>query len=432
MKLVTHSLPYKSNTDALLETLNPLGSLVALESAAHEHENGRWSIIAANPLKTTEELKFNAQTCHLIETLLKELPSTNSELPFIGGIIGHASYGFANKNHENKKSNIANSLVSAALYTWAFIFDHKNKASHLVYWTNISQISAQELIDFYNKPVEAHLTFSMNSEFSPNWSKQVYQSKIQIIHDYIKAGDAYQVNLTQKFNGKYTGSPLDAYRRIKAQSNSPYLTYFELNGAALASASPELFIQCHDGKVITKPIKGTTPRFSDKKDDLNSIQTLKNSQKDRAENLMITDLLRNDLSISCTNTKTPKLFEIESFETVHHLVSTITANKPKAVSPLFVFKTCFPGGSITGAPKSRAMEIISELEDFSREFYCGSSFYYSANQNFSSNILIRSFAFKDDIVSCWAGGGITIDSNWESEYQESLDKISKLMKVLEQ
>jgi para-aminobenzoate synthetase component 1 len=122
---------------------------------------------------------------------------------------------------------------------------------------------------------------------------------------------------------------------------------------------------------------------------------------------------------------------VESFETVHHLVSTITAKKPKAVTPLTVFKTCFPGGSITGAPKKRAMEIIGELEDFSREFYCGSSFYYSANQNFSSNILIRSFIFKGDLVNCWAGGGITMDSNWESEYQESLDKISKLMKALE-
>jgi para-aminobenzoate synthetase component 1 len=434
MNFVTKPLPYRLNTDTLLDTIRPLGHLVALESANPNHEGGRWSIISAGPVKTISETAFNSASAIEIERLIKHFPEEESELPFVGGVIGHVSYGFVqdtNIPNEPLPQNDTGSKITASLYTWAYLLDHKNKKALLVYWTEISQIGINTLVDFYHAEHRQADSFTMNSKFSAAWSQQDYIRKFNAIQDYIKSGDAYQVNLTQNFSGDYSGSALSAYFKLKAQSNSPYLTYYESKGFALASASPELFIQCNNNKVTTKPIKGTIPRATDSDSDLINMTKLKASKKDMAENLMITDLLRNDLSITCRNTNTPKLFELESFETVHHLVSTITAEKPAEISPLSVFKSCFPGGSITGAPKKRAMEIINELEDFSRDFYCGSTFCYSANGNFNSNILIRSFIFKDGEVNCWAGGGITIDSEWESEYQESLDKISKLMQALE-
>lgn len=434
MNFVTKPLPYRLNTDTLLDTIRPLGQLVAFESASPNHEGGRWSIISAGPIKTIPEVAFNGASAIEIESLLKLLPEEKSEFPFIGGIIGHATYGFVQDSvipNKPLSQNDTGSKITASLYTWAYLLDHKNKKAHLVYWTEISQIEINTLVDFYHAEHRQADSFNMRSKFSAVWSQQDYIKKFNAIQNYIKSGDAYQVNLTQKFSGDYFGSTLSAYCKLKTQSNSPYLVYYESEGFALASASPELFIQCNNNTVTTKPIKGTIPRATDSDSDLLNMEKLKASKKDMAENLMITDLLRNDLSITCRNTSTPKLFELESFETVHHLVSTITAEKPEAISPLSVFKSCFPGGSITGAPKKRAMEIINELEDFSRDFYCGSSFYYSANGKFNSNILIRSFVFKDGKVNCWAGGGITIDSEWESEYQESLDKISKLMQTLE-
>jgi para-aminobenzoate synthetase component 1 len=434
MNLVTKLLPYRLNTDTLLETIRPLGHLVALESANPTHESGRWSIISAGPIKTLSNAPFNDVATSGIERLIKQLSNTKSELPFIGGVIGHASYGFVDGNMDQTNPPIqhdVNSKITASLYTWAYLLDHKNKKTYLVYWTEVSQIDINMLIDYYHAEHKQPQDFNMRTKFSASWSHEQYKQKFNEIHEYIKSGDAYQINLTQKFMGGFSGSPLSAYCILKAKSHSPFLTFYESDDFVLASASPELFIKCENNKVTTKPIKGTMPRAVDIESDQASIQKLKESNKDMAENLMITDLLRNDLSITCYNTSTPKLFDIESFETVHHLVSTVTAEKPIETSPFSVFKSCFPGGSITGAPKKRAMEIISELEDFSRDLYCGSSFYYSANGNFNSNILIRSFVFKDDMVSCWAGGGITIDSDWKSEYQESLDKISMLMKVLE-
>ncbi len=267
--------------------------------------------------------------------------------------------------------------------------------------------------------------------FKPFWSKHHYKAQFQKVREYLLAGDCYQVNLTQLFHGSYTGDPLSAYFKLKSQSNSPYLVYFESDNLSVASASPEQFIQCTNELITTKPIKGTAPRSSNKLQDKLNIKTLSSSLKDKAENLMITDLLRNDLSVNCRQVKVDNIFAIESFETVHHLVTSISAVKPKEISAFKVFLDAFPGGSITGAPKKRSMEIIDELENFSRSFYCGSSFFYSANNNFSSNILIRSFTFKEGITRCWGGGGITIDSIWELEYQESLDKVSRLMAAID-
>ncbi len=434
MKLETFTLPYIESTTSLLSHLRQYGGLTALESGNGSHENGRWSIIAAAPIKSIQinNTYESAETVIQLEGLLNTIPATEHELPFIGGVLGHISYDLG---IPGLQPTIAlpyfteQPKLYAGLYVWAFVIDHQKRQTHLVYWHGLSLVNHQELIHLATKNSTVS-PFSITLPFKAYWSKQDYSSRIQKIHHYINSGDCYQVNLAQCFKGSFKGDTLDAYDRLKKTAQVPYASYFELEHMQFASMSPEMFISGSKGKLTTKPIKGTQPRGDNpQKDELNK-QVLKESSKDKAENLMIVDLLRNDLSKNASNVKVPKLFEVESFTTVHHLVSTVTATLNSHTSPFKLLLDAFPGGSITGAPKKRAMEVIGELESRPRSFYCGSSFYCSANDNFSSNILIRSFLFQNEEVLTWAGGGIIADSKWELEYKESLDKISRLMECL--
>ncbi len=436
MKLDITKLPYLDNTPTLLNQLRPLTGLVALESDNHDHENGRWSIISAAPSKIFRATnRHNADsTLQILESLFTQLPKQCHELPFIGGLLGHISYdlGLPSLNKPLNTPSFKNQpKVLVGLYTWAFVIDHKQKASHLVYWDDISIPKKIDLLEIFNNSFQSStMDFEITDQFKPLWHKDTYKKKIQTIHDYIQSGDCYQINLAQCFKAKYQGESLKAYTKLKKAAQVPFASYFDDTDMSFASLSPEMFITCENNKVVTKPIKGTQPRNQSAQIDNQNKTLLKESEKDQAENLMIVDLLRNDLSKNANKVKVPKLFDVESFTTVHHLVSTITAELNPDTSILKLFLDAFPGGSITGTPKKRAMEIIGELEEFPRSFYCGSSFYYSCNGKFSSNILIRSFLFQEGEVFTWSGGGIIADSKWELEYQESLDKISRLMASL--
>jgi para-aminobenzoate synthetase component 1 len=434
MKLETTKLPYLPNSESLLFNLSPKGGLVALESSLPNHENGRWSIISAEPCETLNLIDYqnNQELMTRLTDMHSKLPPNNLDLPFTGGVIGHVSYDLGLPNIEKRPDSTTPAII-AGLYTWAFLLDHKSKCTTLVYISGPSKTSKKELINIFTRSIDKTqelLPLKVTSTFKAAWSKIQYQNSIKAIHKYINAGDAYQVNLAQTFSSTYSGNPISGYEKLKKFAGVPFSSYFEHGDFAFASASPELFISVNQSEIITKPIKGTLPRSSQEKEDKKQIARLKSSKKDQAENLMIVDLLRNDISKNAVDVKVPALFEVESFETVHHLVSTITAKLSPKSTPLKLFFEAFPGGSITGAPKKRAMEIIQELEPQPRGFYCGSSFYYSANENFNSNILIRSFMFEKGNITCWAGGGIISDSKWELELQESLDKISKLMDCL--
>ena len=216
--------------------------------------------------------------------------------------------------------------------------------------------------------------------------------------------------------------------------NPSYSCYFEGRDCELVSVSPERFISIDaNGRLEAKPIKGTIKRSTDPVQDQLYIDELKNSAKNQAENLMIVDLLRNDLSMSAqpNSVKVEKLFELETHPNVHHLVSTISAQLKSDLTPAEAIANAFPGGSITGAPKKRAMEIIDELEAQPRSLYCGSFGYYSDTGNVDFNILIRSVEFRNGEMTCWGGGGITVDSDCEEEYEESLTKVRKIMDVVE-
>lgn len=275
--------------------------------------------------------------------------------------------------------------------------------------------------------------FSLASEFSSNLPHSDYLHAIARIHHYLRAGDCYQVNFARRFSARFRGDPFGAWLRLNLQHPAPHSSFFRLgNGDCVFGVSPERFLQIRNGVVITEPIKGSRQRGDTAQQDQQIGAELLSNPKDRAENLMIVDLLRNDLGKVCEagSVKAEPLFELRRFSNVQHLVSTITGQLRPEVHPLDALLSCFPGGSITGAPKKRAMEIIDELEPVPRGFYCGSQFVLDSDGNLDSNILIRTFQTHGEQIICHGGGGIVIDSDAEQEYQESLFKVEKLMAAL--
>lgn len=365
----------------------------------------------------------------LKENNLKENESITS---FNGGYIGFISYDFAAHQFINGQNHIQPSLFLGQYRSflkyidndWYFFSDEEN---------------ALDLFTYIEKELETPIvnnsknTFKLKNAIQPRWSKEQYFEAFYKIQEYIKSGDCYQINLTQEFKTSFTGSLLNKAEDLWNLTNAPYAGYLKLDQFELLSCSPELFIEFNQNKQIkTRPIKGTMPRYKNIEKDFISKQTLKNSQKDQAENVMIVDLLRNDLSIYANtgSVKTTQLFEIESFNQVHHMVSEIVATLKDDINPMQMLLSALPGGSITGAPKIRAMQIIEELEEEARGAYCGTLGYFNFDGTGRWNILIRSFQQYQNQLSLWAGGGITIASNAEAEYQESLDKISAMLNLM--
>jgi para-aminobenzoate synthetase component I len=267
-----------------------------------------------------------------------------------------------------------------------------------------------------------------------NMTHEAYARAFRRIRGYIHDGDCYQVNLAQRFSATATGDPWLAYQRLRIINPAPFSAYLNTPYAQILSASPERFLRIERGRVETRPIKGTRPRAGHPRLDAGLVEELRLSDKDRAENLMIVDLLRNDLSKNCAlgSVKVPRLFEVESFATVHHLVSTVSGELRAGRDALDLLRGCFPGGSITGAPKLRAMQIIEELEPHRRGVYCGAIGYIGFDGNMDLNIAIRTLICSRGTIRCWAGGGIVADSRLEDEYQETFDKAAAMLKLLQQ
>ncbi|MDX1754933.1 MAG: anthranilate synthase component I family protein [Marinobacter sp.] len=269
--------------------------------------------------------------------------------------------------------------------------------------------------------------------FRPDEPPGRFQDNVGSILDYIFSGDCYQVNLSQRFRSAYTGNLWLAYRHLITQFPTGHAAYLNLGPTAVVSISPESFLEIDGDRVITQPIKGTRPRGASAEEDRRLSEELRNSPKDRAENVMIVDLLRNDLGRFCRagSIRADKLMALESYRNVHHLVSTVTGHLASEVSPLAALRQAFPGGSITGAPKIRAMEIIEELELTPRGPYCGSAFYLTGEGSLYSNIAIRTLYGDGSTLYCHGGGGIVADSDPAAEYQETLDKVGAMMRELE-
>lgn len=272
------------------------------------------------------------------------------------------------------------------------------------------------------------------SPFRADEDEVSYRRKVQRILDYILAGDCYQVNLSQRFQCRFNGDLWQAYRHLTQCIPTGHAAFLRQGEQQVMSISPESFlaIDC-DRQVVTRPIKGTRPRGETEEEDQALARSLKESPKDRAENIMIVDLLRNDLGRFCQpgSVRADQLLALESYRNVHHLVSTVSGRLATNCDAISALLQAFPGGSITGAPKIRAMEIIRELETSPRGPYCGSVFHLDGDGTLYSNIAIRTLYARGNTLYCHGGGGIVADSDPAEEYRETLDKVGPLMQALE-
>jgi aminodeoxychorismate synthase component I len=260
--------------------------------------------------------------------------------------------------------------------------------------------------------------------FEPQLSREYYCRMILRAKEYIAAGDIYQVNLSQKFAAPWRGDPFQFYRALRLCSPAPYAAYLESGGRAVLSSSPESFLQMDGRRIRTRPIKGTRPRRTDATADEQSARDLVTSQKEIAELVMITDLERNDLGQVCEygSVRVTELLKLERYEQVFHLVSTVEGRLRNGVDHVSALRACFPGGSITGAPKKRAMEIIAELEPAARGLYTGAIGWFGFNGGSRFNIAIRTVVVENGQAHFHAGAGIVAESDPEAEYEETLHK----------
>ncbi len=364
------------------------------------------------------------------------------EIPFCGGLIGYCSYDLAREyivlgNSAAKDIDLPD--MQFGFYTWAYIQDHQRHQSWLVMHPDcppdLRELLPTLLQTAANAPAARKSLHT--GHFVSSLTRSQYNQRFAKIQEYIASGDCYQVNFSQRFSASIKAPAADIYLRMREVMPSPFSAFLPVLGSggddAIISLSPERFLQLDMDRVVkTQPIKGTTPRSADPQTDRNNASCLQQDPKNRAENLMIVDLLRNDLGRVCQvgSIRVTDLFELQSFANVHHLVSTITGTLAEGLNAADLLKACFPGGSITGAPKIRAMQIIEELEPHRRSIYCGTIAMLSAHGTMDSSICIRTMLLKDGTIHCWGGGGIVADSTTDSEYTESMTKVQSLLDTL--
>ncbi|WP_341937158.1 aminodeoxychorismate synthase component I [Marinimicrobium sp. C2-29] len=447
-------LPYFADSAHWFAALSGWRSPVWLDSGHPGSSYGRYDILAAEP--DQQLTTFGGQT-HIERSGKPALRSTDNPfalierhsppplapvpgLPFVTGAIGYFGYdlGRSASGPDQAQSDVGLPDLWLGFYPWAVIQDHREQRCFLVCRPEspAPEIQARlmaglDKVDLMSFIKSEDLSFNIN-HFKANIKADYYLKSLGRIQEYIRAGDCYQVNFAQRFSADYTGDPARAYLALRQTLPSPFSGYIPLEAGAILSLSPERFVELRGGRAETKPIKGTMARGDTPESDRANAEALVASAKNRAENLMIVDLLRNDLSKSCTRVEVPQLFELQSFANVHHLVSTVTGQLRPDASALDLLAGCFPGGSITGAPKIRAMEIIEELEPSRRSVYCGSLGYLSADGAMDTNIAIRTLVCDRGRMHCWGGGGIVADSDPEEEYRESIAKVEVLMRTLEQ
>ena len=442
---------YYKNTNEIFDLIKNEEWPVFLFSNNNIFSEQRYDIISANPTKKVityqnativEDLKskqvFRDDPISILKDVMKDdLSDDDSELPFSGGAIGYFSYDLGNKNESIKQktnNDLDIPIMAFGIYEWAVIIDHHEKKIRLIYKNKT------DLIKFLQKKLSSksfekikNVNIEIINSCQSNLTYDEYIEKFNLIKSYIEKGDCYQINFSQRFSFDYKGDAWNIFNKLLPTYHSPYSAYMSFPFVKILSYSPERFLHVDRDLVQTKPIKGTRPMINNIDQDSLIKKELLLSEKDRAENLMIVDLLRNDLGKNCEygSIDVKNLFDIETFANVHHLVSTIEGRISNKSNMFNLINGCFPGGSITGAPKIRAMQIINELEPDRRGIYCGSIGYLSFNQKADLNIAIRTMIATDTTVYFWGGGGIVFDSDAESEYQETLDKVRPILDIFD-
>ncbi|GIU28028.1 aminodeoxychorismate synthase component I [Shewanella sp. MBTL60-007] len=483
----TKRLDWNLSTTEVFDFFSALPWSILLDSADADHVDAKFDVICAEPVATivTQDqstvvtrtkdrtplfslcgktnMALSLTTSHhgdpfdVVKQLINEYypKAKSSEQVFSGGVMGSFNYDLARgiemlPTLAHKDISLAE--MNLGVYDWALVYDYQLRNWQLVHYQSQEALEAVEkrlntvIFNAASDLEQASTDFKLTSQWHNQLSEQDYKERFNKVQAYLHSGDCYQINLTQRFSADYSGDEWHAYKTLRQTNGAPFSAFVRLKEHALLSISPERFIQHQDGKIETKPIKGTLPRDKDADRDAELAMQLKSSEKDRAENLMIVDLLRNDIGKVAApgSVSVPKLFDVESFPAVHHLVSTVTATLNTGLFPTDLLRACFPGGSITGAPKIRAMEIIEELEPSRRSIYCGSIGYISQDGKMDTSITIRTLVAQRDSsksdnglpsegkIYCWAGGGIVADSKVDAEYQESFDKVSRILPVLSQ
>ena len=444
-----HPLPYFSDSADIFAHVAHKPWAVWLDSAYPYSQQGRYDILAADPVITLETKAYQTTVVdhgamtvsdddpfYLLQKYLGPKQTSSSGLPFNGGAIGYFSYDLGRRIEKLPVLAVDSEAISdmaIGIYHWAVVVDHQLKESWLVH-QDIHTSVISDLLKLFSVAANRELLpFTVLAEPELNFTKQQYAQAFDRIKDYMLEGDCYQVNLTQRFVSPCQGDPWTAYCQLRKLNAAPFSAYLNIPDVQILSSSPERFLQVKDQWVETKPIKGTRRRHAESDADQAQIKDLQTSPKDRAENVMIVDLLRNDIGKSCEpgTVRVPEIFAIETYATVHHLVSTVIGQLSPNKTAIDILRSCFPGGSITGAPKIRSMEIIEELEPNRRGIYCGSVAYIGFNGNMDSNIAIRTLVHNQGEIRFWAGGGIVRDSVMEDEYQECFDKAAALLRLLQ-
>ena len=437
-----HHIDYSIAPKQMFRKICALENPVWLDSGKPASPQSRYDILTALPQQILAAENTNADDVERFisaaQSLLDSFKTSaqSTTCPFQGGLIGFWGYDlFTGNTSLEKPGDIDFPKACLGLYLWAIIYDHHRQSASMVIHPECDTNTRKTIRDLLAGTTlsGADNEFRLTSAFEASENKEKYFRAIGKIKDYIRAGDVYQVNYAQHFQATYLGDTSAAYLSQRNLHPAPFSAYIGFNGKAVLSHSPEEFLSVLGREVQTQPIKGTAPRAKDPKIDQRNADVLQASDKDRAENLMIVDLLRNDLGKACVpgSISVPKLFELQSFSNVHHLVSKVRGSLADNVSILQLMRHCHPGGSITGAPKKRAMEIIDELETRSRSLYCGSIGYISLCGHSHTSIAIRTMIADGAHIHCWGGGGIVADSDTEKEYQETLFKVGPMMHSLE-
>lgn len=430
-----------------------------LDSSLVDYNLGQYSFIGLNlflKLKLCKNqvlINGEVQAKDFFESLRKILNRYKVEndtyLPFICGGIGYLSYDFGQKCEGVESAMDEEVDIPLAMFNFydnIIIFDHKNNKKFISSMEIMSKgtgsideilkkISENRHINKHKLSLE-HIDIDESFEqkgFYSNFCKKDYIEAISRTKDYIREGHVYITNMTQRFIKDTHKDGYEIFKELMQLSPSPFSAYLDFDDFKIISSSPERFLKIDNGKMQTRPIKGTRPRGCNIEEDMHNKEELQNSEKDKSELLMIVDLERNDLSKVCkkNSVKVNELFEIEEYSTVFHLISNVEGTLDIGKDVVHGIEATFPGGSITGAPKIRAMEIIDELEHTKRNIYTGALGYISFHDTCDLNIIIRSILLKDNKAYFGVGGGITYESEEEFEYEETLHKAKAIMKVLE-
>lgn len=448
-----------------VRAIRQLPRTILLESALRREHVGRFSFLTADPFQFLEvpQVTCGSAPWAALATELKRFAaeSVPGLPPFQGGVAGLIGYEAGHLWERIPRPRFQEFPVAElalGLYDWVLAWDHQTNQAWLIShgfpetdphlreararsriaqikdllrgsvptgWRSpLSSLSSAELAPQF--PVPGH------PGVTSNFTRENYLQTVQRAIDYIYAGDVFQVNLSQRLLAPLQDDPLELYSRLRVRNAAPFAGYFEHPDWVVASASPERFVRIAEGVVETRPIKGTRRRQSIPEADLFTGDELRESEKDLAENVMIVDLLRNDLSRVCRpgSIRVPELCVVETYETVQHLVSEVRGQLQAGATGWDLLQAAFPGGSITGAPKVRAMEIIAELEPTARGPYCGSLCYLGFDGQMDSSILIRTFTASRGWIQFPVGGGIVAQSDPESEYLETLHKAAGMLRAL--